>query len=131
MCPHSRCPPPRIEEGMKNAILCTFVLLAVTACTTESRSPDAIRQDTAKATAEAARDVKAVAQGVAEGLHDKGPVNINTASVDDLKSLPGIDDDAAHRIVDGRPYENAAELPKRHIISRAEYDHIAAKVKAK
>jgi DNA uptake protein ComE-like DNA-binding protein len=115
---------------MKHALLCILVLLPLVACTPERRSPDAIREDTAKATSEATRDAKAVAQGVVDGLKEKGPMNINKASADDLKTLPGIDDAIARRIVDGRPYDNSAELMKKHIISRAEYDRIADKIVA-
>jgi DNA uptake protein ComE-like DNA-binding protein len=119
---------------MKRTLLCTLVLLpllALIACTPERRSPDAIREDTAKATADATRDAKAVVQGVADGLKQKGPININRASAEDLKALPGIDDDSARRIIDGRPYDNGGELVKKHVISRTEYDRIAEKIEAK
>ena len=104
--------------------------LALTACT-QQRSPDQIRRETADATATAARDAKAVAQGVAEGLKQKGPININRASQDDLKTLPGIDDAAAHRIIDGRPYDSSDDLVKKHVITKAEYDRIVDKVVAR
>ncbi len=100
-------------------------------CSPAQRSPDAIRQDTAKATAEAARDAKAVAQGVFEGLKTKGPVNINKASEYQIAALPGISDAQARRIIDGRPYASADELMKRHILPRAEYNHIADKIVAR
>jgi hypothetical protein len=129
--PNSRAPPPGIEGSMKRALLCTLVLFPLVACTPERRSPDAIREDTAKATSEAARDVKAVGQGVVDGLKQKGPMNVNRASADDLRTLPGIDEAAARRIVDGRPYQDSGELVKKHVISRAEYDRIADKVVAK
>ena len=69
--------------------LFTLTLIPLAACTTGKRSPDAIRQDTARATSEAAKDVKAVAQGVVEGLKQKGPVNINKASKRDLEIAAG------------------------------------------
>lgn len=106
-------------------------LMALTACTTQQRSPDQIRRETADATAAAARDAKAVAKGVVEGLKEKGPININKASEDDLKSLPGMDAVAARRIVEHRPYDNSYELVKKHVISKAEYDRIADKVVAR
>lgn len=116
---------------MKWTLAFTFALLAVTGCTTQQRSPDQIRKETADATATAARDTKAVAQGVVDGLkQQKGPINVNRASADDLKTLPGIDDEAARRIIDNRPYDNAAEMLKKHVISKAEYDRIADKVTA-
>lgn len=115
---------------MKLEAICALTLLTLTACTPAKRSPDAIRDDTARVTSEAARDAKAVAQGVAQGLKEKGPVNINKASESDLKDLPGIDDAAAKRIVAGRPYEDSIDLQKRHVVTKAEYDRIAAKITA-
>ncbi len=116
---------------------CTFALVSIcavavlTGCNTQQRSPDAIRADTARVTAEAKKDAKAVAQGVVDGLKTKGPVNINKASDDDLKTLPGIDQAAAERIIDGRPYASSGDLVKKHRVSKAEYDRIADKIVAK
>lgn len=115
---------------MKRIWLCSVGLFAVLGCTPEKRSPDAIREETAHATQEAARDAKAVAQGVVEGLRQKGPININKAAQDDLETLPGVDADLAGKIIAGRPYKNSAELLHRHIVSKSEYDKIADKVKA-
>lgn len=116
---------------MKCTILCSLSLLLLVGCTPERRSPDAIRQDTASATATAARDAKAVAEGVVDGLREKGPININKASTEDLQSLPGIDSQTADKIVAGRPYRDSNELVKRHLVSRTEYDRIASHVVAK
>ncbi len=129
ICPHAT-PGKSIEPGMRNVSACTLLLLILAGCSPASRSPDAIREDTAKATKEAAQDAKAVAQGVVEGLKEKGPIDINKASADDLKTLPGIDDGAAHRIVAGRPWADSTDLVKRHVITRAEYDRIASRIKA-
>lgn len=120
-----------IERSMKRALFCTIALLALTACTPERRSPDAIREDTAKATSEAVKDVKAIGKGVADGLKEGGTVNVNTASADDLQKLPGIDVDSARRIINQRPYDDAYEMVKKHAISKAEYDKISNKVVAK
>jgi competence protein ComEA len=113
---------------MKRAVVVFLALIGLAGCTPERRSPDAIREDTAKATAAAARDAKAVAQGVVQGLKQKGPININKASAADLETLPGIDEAAAHKIVTNRPYADSAELVKRRVISRAQYDKIASQV---
>ena len=122
----------RTRHGMGRYIwLFTLALIPLVACTPERRSPDAIREDTARVTSEATRDAKAVAKGVVEGLREKGPVNINKASEEDLQSLPGIDAPAARRIVDGRPYDSGSELVKKHLISREEYNRIASKIVAR
>jgi len=117
---------------MKSVLLCcSLALLILTACTPERRSPDAIREDTAKVTSAAARDAKAVAQGVADGLKSVGTVNVNTATVDRLESLPGVDEHTANRIIGGRPYASTSELVTKHAVSKAEYDKIVGKVTVK
>jgi DNA uptake protein ComE-like DNA-binding protein len=105
-----------------------LISMALSACNTEQRSPDEIRKETAQATSTAARDAKAVAQGVADGLKHGGAVNINKASQKDLETLPDIDEAAANRIIDNRPYDRSGELVSKHVISKAQYDHIADKV---
>lgn len=116
---------------MKWIAITTLGLITLCGCAPSSPSPDQIRQDTAKATAAAARDTKAVAQGIVQGLKTKGPLNINHATKDQLETLPGIDSVAADRIIAGRPYQNSEELPRRHIVSRAEYHQIATKIEAR
>lgn len=104
-------------------------VLGLAGCTDASRSPDAIRHDTAAVTASAARDTKAVAQGVFDGLKPhRGPMDINTASSNDLQSLPGMDADTADRIVANRPYRTTQDLVRRHLVTKAQYaklgDHV-------
>jgi DNA uptake protein ComE-like DNA-binding protein len=113
---------------MKRVSILMLALLPLTACTTQERSPDEIRRETAAATATAARDTKAVAKGVVEGLKQKGPMNINKASEEDLKTLPGIDDETARHIVENRPYDSGYDLVKKHVISKSEYDHVSDKI---
>jgi DNA uptake protein ComE-like DNA-binding protein len=100
-------------------------------CTAHDRSPDEIREQTARATSTAARDAKAVVQGVVDGVKQQRTININHSSADDLKSLPGIDAATADRIIKSRPYSDSYDLVKRHIISREEYDRIAGKIEAR
>jgi DNA uptake protein ComE-like DNA-binding protein len=116
---------------MRIIALAPLVLFVLAGCTPHDRSPDEIREQTARATSTAARDAKAVAQGVVEGIKQQRTVNLNKASAEDLQSLPGIDEAAAHRIIEHRPYNDSYDLVKRHILSRAAYDRIAGKVEAR
>lgn len=120
-----------IQVQVKLSALVLLVPVVLAGCTKHDRSPDEIRQQTARATSTATRDAKAVFQGVVEGVKQQRTININRSSADDLKSLPGIDDAAAHRIVEHRPYSDSDDLVKRHIISRAEYDRIYGKIEAR
>ena len=59
------------------------------------------------------------------------PIDINTASADQLKTLPGIGDAYAKRIVDGRPYTAKNQLVARGVIPQATYDKVQTLIIAK
>jgi len=58
-------------------------------------------------------------------------VDINSASADDLKKLPGITDEQAEKIVAARPFKSRAELLTKKLVTRAEYRKIRSWVTAK
>jgi len=116
---------------MRIFTLAALAALSMAGCTAHDRSPDAIREQTAHATSTAVRDAKAVTQGIVQGIRQQRTININKASIKDLSSLDGVDEDTAQRIVDHRPYKDSYELVKRRVISRAEYNRIAGKIEAR
>jgi DNA uptake protein ComE-like DNA-binding protein len=58
-------------------------------------------------------------------------VDINSASVDDLRALPGIGEKYSAKIIAGRPYVNKTQLVSRGIIPEATFEKIKDKIIAK
>lgn len=58
-------------------------------------------------------------------------IDINSATVEQLKTLPGINDGLAKKIVEGRPYRVKTDLVRKNTIPQAAYNKIAGLVIAK
>jgi competence protein ComEA len=58
-------------------------------------------------------------------------IDINSATVDQLKAIPGIGDTYAQKIVDGRPYKMKTQLVSKKILSQAAYDKVSSMIIAK
>ena len=109
------------------------LLAALAGCYTEQhpQNPDDLKEKTAQATAALKSDAKAVASGIREGWSRNNPLDLNTATRDQLMSLPGVTAAEADRVIAGRPYGDPGELVTRHIMAKSQYDKIADRLTVK
>jgi competence protein ComEA len=71
---------------------------------------------------------RAVAQTAKPAATSAEPLDINTATVDQLKAFNGIGDAYAKRIIDGRPYTAKTQLVSRGILPTATYNKIKGQI---
>lgn len=107
-----------------------LLLAALVGCTQQQSSQD-LKEKTAQATAEVKRDAQAVAAGIREGWSRDKPLDLNTATKEQLLTLPGVTAAEAERVIAGRPYSEPGEVVTRRIMSKTEYDKLADRVTAK
>jgi hypothetical protein len=53
-----------------------------------------------------------------------GALDLNTASLEELRMVPGINEATAKKIVENRPYARSDELVTKKVLSKAAFDGI-------
>jgi competence protein ComEA len=107
----------QLTRSILTAIAAFALLLTPAAAQSSKKTAPAKKSDTAK-TSDA---------GASTGTL----VDINSASEEELKALPGIGDAYASKIMAGRPYRAKSQLVQKKIIPAATYEKIKGQIIAK
>jgi DNA uptake protein ComE-like DNA-binding protein len=118
-------------DSPRHRILPLILLLLVLVGCTKQQNPQQLKEETARATEEMKRDARAVASGIREGWSRDKPLDLNSASKDQLVTLPGLTSAEADRVIAARPYHQVSDLLTRRVLRKSEYDKIADLVKVK
>jgi len=76
-------------------------------------------------------DAKSDAKAAQKTAASADLLDINSATADQLKALPGIGDKYSAKIIAARPYANKTQLVSKGVIPQATYNKIAGKIIAK
>jgi DNA uptake protein ComE-like DNA-binding protein len=80
---------------------------------------------------QAPKDSKSKAPATSSSASTGKLIDINSASADELKSLPGIGDAYSAKIIQNRPYANKRQLISKSVVPQATYDKISDRIIAK
>ena len=107
-------------------LMCSFAIAPLAAQTT--KKPATATAAKPATTAKPADASKAATTATKAGTE---LMDLNSATKEQLMTLPGIGEAYSKKIIDGRPYKMKTELKSKNIIPEATYEKIVALVIAK
>ena len=107
-------------------IVLSLLLVAAPALAQDKTPPAAAPPKT-----EAKTETKSETKTETKKLKRSELMDINTATADQLKTLPGITDDIAKKIIAARPYTGKDQLLKQKIVDKDEYAKVRPLIVAK
>ena len=67
----------------------------------------------------------------AQKAHAMHRIDVNSATREQLMTLPGIDGPAADKVIEGRPWKNSQALVDKGVVTKADYARLKSRVMAK
>jgi len=110
----------------KSVLIALTLWMSSSLCLADETKPQKPKQATAAEQAQAPANKSKAVPPKAEPM-----VDINSASKEELKKLPGIGDAEADKIIAGRPYLSKAHLQTHNIVSPDVYQGLRQLVVAK
>ena len=105
-----------------------------TSAPAKSDNSAAMKQEGTTAAAPATTPAATTSKSTTHKTHattHKPKMDLNTATKEELMTLPGVTEDAAEKIIAARPFKSKGQLESEKILTKAEYNKVASKVTVK